>query len=105
MALSYKLLRYINSAYSGLTKTKSASIMHAMTLLGAREFKQWASLVVMASMGSDKPNELVTHGADPRPASAIAGAPHGLEDAVPGTLPDRHVLAADAILDRPLEAF
>ena len=58
MALSFKLLRYINSAYFGLSN-KVSSIMHAITLLGAREFKQWASLVVMASMGSDKPDELV----------------------------------------------
>jgi EAL and modified HD-GYP domain-containing signal transduction protein len=58
MALSFKLLRYINSAYFGV-RNKVSSIMHAMMLLGMREFKQWASLVVMASMGSDKPDELV----------------------------------------------
>ena len=58
MALSFKLLRYINSAYFGLSN-KVSSIMHAILLLGPREFKQWASLVVMASMGSDKPDELV----------------------------------------------
>jgi EAL and modified HD-GYP domain-containing signal transduction protein len=60
MALSFKLLRYINSAYFGI-RDKVSSIMHAMMLLGMREFKQWASLVVMASMGSDKPDELVIH--------------------------------------------
>ena len=60
MALSFKLLRYINSAYFGLSN-KVASIMHAITLLGAREFRQWASLVLMASMGTDKPDELVVH--------------------------------------------
>jgi c-di-GMP-related signal transduction protein len=58
MALCFKLLRYINSTYFGLSN-KVTSIMHAITLLGAREFKQWVSLLVMASMGSDKPDELV----------------------------------------------
>jgi EAL and modified HD-GYP domain-containing signal transduction protein len=58
MALSFKLLRYINSAYFGLGN-KVTSIMHAIRLLGPRQFKQWASLLVMASMGSDKPDELV----------------------------------------------
>ena len=58
MALSFKLLRYINSAYFGLSN-KVTSILHAITLLGPRQFKQWASLLVMASMGSDKPDELV----------------------------------------------
>jgi len=58
MALCFKLLRYINSAHFGLS-CKVSSVMHAITLLGAREFKQWASLLVMASLGSDKPDELV----------------------------------------------
>ncbi len=58
MALSFKLLRYINSAYFGLSN-KVTSILHAIRLLGPRQFKQWASLLVMASMGSDKPDELV----------------------------------------------
>jgi len=58
MSLSYKLLRYINSAYFGL-RSKVSSIMHAMTLLGEREFKKWISFVALASMGQDKPNELV----------------------------------------------
>jgi EAL and modified HD-GYP domain-containing signal transduction protein len=59
IALSYKLLRYINSAYFGL-RNRVSSIMHAIMLLGSREFKQWASLLLMASMGSDKPDELVS---------------------------------------------
>jgi EAL and modified HD-GYP domain-containing signal transduction protein len=58
MALSFKLLRYINSAYFGLSN-KVTSILHAIRLLGPRQFKQWASLLLMASMGSDKPDELV----------------------------------------------
>ena len=58
MALSFKLLRYINSAYFGLG-SKVSSIMHAIRLLGPRQFKQWASLLLMASMGNDKPDELV----------------------------------------------
>jgi len=61
MALAFKLLRYINSAYFGLTNEVS-SILHAMTLLGTWQFKQWASLLMMAGMGSDKPDELVIQG-------------------------------------------
>jgi len=61
LALAFKLLRYINSAYFGLTN-KVSSILHAMMLLGPREFKQWASLLILASMGNDKPDELVVQG-------------------------------------------
>ena len=60
-ALAFKLLRYINSAYFGLVNNV-ISILHAIMLLGPREFKQWASLLLMAGMGSDKPDELVVEG-------------------------------------------
>ncbi len=58
MSLCYKLLRYINSAYFGLRNNVS-NIMHAMTLLGQRQFKKWASLVILAGMAQDRPDELV----------------------------------------------
>jgi EAL and modified HD-GYP domain-containing signal transduction protein len=61
MALTFKLLRCVNSAYFGLTN-KVTSILHAMMLLGPREFKQWASLLILARMGDDKPDELVKQG-------------------------------------------
>jgi c-di-GMP-related signal transduction protein len=61
MALSFKLLRYINSSYFGLTN-KVTSILHAMMLLGPKELKQWASLLILAGLGDDKPDELVVQG-------------------------------------------
>lgn len=59
VGLSYKLLRYINAAFFGWRGTVE-SIRHALMLLGEREIKSWASIVVMAGMASDKPDELVT---------------------------------------------
>ncbi|MHA1572776.1 MAG: EAL and HDOD domain-containing protein [Alphaproteobacteria bacterium] len=58
VSVTYKLLRYINSAYFGL-RNKVSSIMHAMLLLGEREFRKWVSFVALAGMGQDKPSELV----------------------------------------------
>ena len=60
VSLSYKLLRYINSAFFGLTN-KINSIRHALTLLGEKEIKKWVSLVVLAIIGQDKPEELAVH--------------------------------------------
>ena len=57
-SLSFKLLRYINSSYFGM-RNKIGSILQALTLLGEKEIKKWISLVAMASMGEDKPEELV----------------------------------------------
>lgn len=59
LSLSYKLLRYINSASMGRSNTIS-SIKQALSLLGEREIKRWVSLIALAGMGADKPEELVT---------------------------------------------
>jgi EAL and modified HD-GYP domain-containing signal transduction protein len=59
VGLSYKLLRYINAAFFGW-RGHVESIRHALMLLGEREIRNWASVVIMAGMASDKPDELVT---------------------------------------------
>jgi EAL and modified HD-GYP domain-containing signal transduction protein len=56
VALSNRLLRYINSAYFGL-RQQVRSINQAMALLGIENLKRWASLSVFSSLG-DKPTEL-----------------------------------------------
>lgn len=58
VSLSFKLLRYINSAYFGF-RNKINSIQQALALLGEREIKKWLSLVALADMGQDKPEELI----------------------------------------------
>ena len=58
VALSYKLLRFINSAYFGL-QVRIESIRHALTLLGMRDVQKWASIVVLSTIGEDKPQELL----------------------------------------------
>ncbi len=54
--LSYKLLRYINSAFFALPR-KVESIRQAVVYLGLREIKTWASLLAMSGI-QDKPYEL-----------------------------------------------
>ncbi|MFC2146844.1 EAL and HDOD domain-containing protein, partial [Acidobacteriota bacterium] len=58
VSLSYKLLRFINSAAFGIPN-EIYSIHHALNLLGINEFKKWISLVLLSQIGSDKPNELM----------------------------------------------
>lgn len=57
VALSYRLLRYINSAYFGF-KVEIRSIKQAVVLLGSREFSRWATLIAMSGLGEGKPTEL-----------------------------------------------
>ena len=104
VTLSYKLLRYINSAFFGLRRT-IASIPEALRLLGEREVKRWASLLSLASLASNKPAELVVE------AALRARFCEGLA-ADTGLLPQSEELfllgmfsLLDAILDRPLEAL
>jgi EAL and modified HD-GYP domain-containing signal transduction protein len=58
VSLSFRLLRYINSAFFGL-RNKITSILQAIVLLGEKEIKKWISLITLANMGQDKPDELV----------------------------------------------
>jgi len=58
VSLSYKMLRYINSAFFGWQK-EIASIHHALVLMGENEVKKWASLMALASMADDKADELI----------------------------------------------
>ncbi len=57
-SLSYKLLRYINSAYYSLV-SEVTSIRHALIYLGEKGIRQFVSLVATSFMAGDKPEELL----------------------------------------------
>jgi EAL and modified HD-GYP domain-containing signal transduction protein len=56
--MSYKLLRYINSAYFGLRREVD-NIKQALVLLGQRNLRKWASLMACTSLGEGKSTELL----------------------------------------------
>ena len=58
VSLSYKLLRFMNSAFFGFYE-RIRSIRQALTLLGLSEVKKWVSLTALTGLASDKPEELV----------------------------------------------
>ncbi|MBN1626892.1 MAG: HDOD domain-containing protein, partial [Deltaproteobacteria bacterium] len=58
VAISYKLLRYINSAFYRRATTVS-SIKQAMLLLGEKGIRSFLSLIAMAKLGKNKPDELI----------------------------------------------
>lgn len=57
-ALSYRLLRYINSASFALS-SPIRSIRHAIVYLGEGEIRRWATLLALAGI-DDKPDALIT---------------------------------------------
>jgi len=61
ITLSYKLLRYINSASFGLRREVD-SIKDAIVLLGINNLKNWVSLIMMSKIIDTKPTELIITG-------------------------------------------
>lgn len=58
VSLSYKLLRYINSAFFAKAQTIS-SIQQGLVYLGESEIRRFVSLIAMSSLGKGKPGELI----------------------------------------------
>ena len=57
VTLSYKLLRFVNSAYCALPR-RVDSIGHAAMMIGTERIRIWASLLMLATM-DHKPRELI----------------------------------------------
>jgi EAL and modified HD-GYP domain-containing signal transduction protein len=101
VALTYNLLRFINSAWFGL-RYKISSIKHALVLLGSKEIRKWFALVALRNMSTDKPNELLLRSMT-RAKMAEAMAPMvGLAKHGPELFLTGMFSVIDALLDAPL---
>lgn len=58
VSLSYRLLKYINSASFGM-RSEVESIERALVLLGLNNTRRWLSLLSLASLSEGKPSELI----------------------------------------------
>jgi EAL and modified HD-GYP domain-containing signal transduction protein len=59
VTLSYRLLKYLNSAYVGLRKPVG-SMREALVLLGSRQIRNWATSLLVTDAGTDR-HELVVN--------------------------------------------
>jgi len=103
VSLTYKLLRYLNSAAFSL-RGEIQSIPHALTLLGERELRKWIAVVSVSVMADGKPDELMTiplvRGRFCELLAPLAGmAAHSNDLFLLGLLS-----VIDAMLDQPLDA-
>lgn len=57
-SLTFKLFKYINSAFFGL-RCEVASIRQALDLLGENELRKWASIAAVAELGKGRPAEVL----------------------------------------------
>ncbi|HUO72796.1 MAG TPA: HDOD domain-containing protein [Solirubrobacteraceae bacterium] len=101
VGLSYRLLRYINSAFFGL-RQEVRSIGQALALLGVESLTRWASLSVFASI-DDKPPELTVTALIRGRFCELVGAEHlrGASHSELFTLGLFSVI--DALMDTPIE--
>jgi EAL and modified HD-GYP domain-containing signal transduction protein len=102
VSITYKLLRYINSAYFRRSQ-EIQSIQHAVVMLGEKEIKKFISLVATAALGEDKPSELIR-------SSIIRARMCELLGSLDGLHLDKFELflvglfsRIDAMLDNPME--
>ena len=100
VALSFRLLRYINSAFFGL-RFEISSIGQALALLGVENLRRWATLTVLASI-DDKPPELTVTALVRAHFCELAG--EQLAGPRPGELFTLGLFSViDALMDAPID--
>lgn len=102
VSLSYKLLRFINSAFFRFS-VKVESIKHALFLLGTKEIKKWVSVVALSGMGFDKPQELLTLSLTRARFCEILAPRAGLEQRSSDLFMTGLFSVIDALIDRPMQ--
>jgi len=104
ISISYKLPRYINSAYFRRVQ-EITSIRQALVLLGENGIRQFVMLVTAAELAADKPNELIKASIIRAKFCQLIGQASG-----GGTDPAELFLVGlfsmlDAMLDAPMDAI
>lgn len=104
VSLSYRILRYINSASFGF-KTKIKSIQQAVSLLGLKELKHWATLVVMTDLDTTPKGEELAFMALQRGRflSSLAGAIKGFKHSTNTMFMLGLFSKLDALLSYPMD--
>ena len=100
VALSYRLLRQVNSAFFGLSRTVG-SIREALTLLGTRAVRQWAVALVLSGL-EHRPHALLSTALVRARTCELVLAPYDKEIAGHGFTAGLFSLL-DAILGAPMD--
>ena len=104
ISLSYKILKYVNSASLGI-RTKINSVKQALTMLGRKNMEKFITLVLLKGLSADKPSELiVTSIIRGRFAELIAARLRLREQTSTAFLVGMFSLI-EALLDRSMEKF
>jgi len=103
-SLTFRLLRYLNSAAFGL-RSEIHSVPHALSMLGERELRKWIAVVSVGVLADGKPDELMTvplvRGRFCELLAPLAGIAEQANDLFLMGL----LSVMDAILDQPLDSI
>jgi c-di-GMP-related signal transduction protein len=103
-SLTFRLLRYLNSAAFGL-RSEVRSVAHALSLLGERELRKWIAVVSVGVLADGKPDELMivplVRGRFCELLAPLTGMPSHANDLFLMGL----LSVMDAILDQPLDSI
>lgn len=100
VALSYRLLRHVNSAYFALPRTVG-SIREALTLLGTRAVRQWAVALVLSGL-EHRPHALLATALVRARTCELVLAPYDRQSAAHGFTAGMFSLL-DAVLGAPMQ--
>jgi EAL and modified HD-GYP domain-containing signal transduction protein len=101
VALSFRMLRYVNSAFFGV-RSEVRSIGHALALLGLENARRWATLSVLASV-DDKPTELTLTALTRARFCELAGEELGLAGGSSELFTLGLFSVIDALMDTPMQ--
>ena len=102
VSLSFKLLKFINSTFFGLG-VKVESIKRALVLLGIDEIKKWTSLIALAGLADDKPQELLTTSLVRAKHCEFIAEKIGLKEQLQKSFFLGLFSLIDALIDRPMD--
>ena len=102
VALTYKLLRYINSVWFAL-RHKVTSIQRALAWLGPVEIRRWFALSSLKNMSTNKPDELLLQALARAKMAELTAIPAGLKKDASELFLMGMFSLIDALLDAPME--
>ncbi|MEA4884123.1 MAG: HDOD domain-containing protein [Clostridia bacterium] len=101
LALSYRILRIINSAAYGL-RYRITSIRRAIAMLGLKELRRWISLLTLASVIDDVPDALLAVAASRAKFAELLAPAAGIADRASELFLTGLFSVIDAILKKPM---
>lgn len=101
ISLSYKLIKYINSAAFGL-REKISTIRQAVVMIGIKKLAKFVTLVLLVGLGEDKPGELVITSIVRGRFAELVAEQIGIKEQSGDAFLIGMFSLLDALLDRPM---